>query len=101
MSSAASDRDSMPGGARIWGCRALTAFALIWTVMVSLVVAGALLPHIRGVSPIATLLESFFSLHIVIAAVVGLALALAARRLGEGASPSKWPHSRSSPPWAR
>jgi acetyl esterase/lipase len=57
---------------------------LIWTTLVSLVVIGALLPQIPPVGPIGTFIESFFSLHIVIAAVIVLVLALVARGLGAG-----------------
>jgi acetyl esterase/lipase len=84
MNPAATDRHSAPGSARISGRRALTFFALIWTALVSLVVIGALLPHIPAVGAIGTFVESFFSLHIVIAGGIGLVLALVARRLGTG-----------------
>ena len=57
---------------------------MVWTAVVAVVVVGVLLPQSPAVGPVATFVESFFSLQIVIAALVGLALALVAWRLGAG-----------------
>jgi acetyl esterase/lipase len=48
--------------------------------MIFLVVAGAQFPRLPVLGVIGTSLESFFSLHLLLAALVGLALALLARR---------------------
>jgi acetyl esterase/lipase len=69
---------------RVWARCVLTGSAVIWTVGVSLVVVGALLPQIPPIGPLGTIVESFFSLHIVIAGVMGFVLALVARRLLAG-----------------
>lgn len=84
MSANIPTRKSEQSDARIWGRRALIGLALIWTAVISIVVAGTLLPQIPLVSGIATLVESFFSLQVAIAGVVGFVLALVARRLGAG-----------------
>lgn len=70
---------SHKGAARI-----LSRAAAIWTVLVFLIVAGALLPRLPVLGAFATLFESFFSVHIVIAGLIGLLLALAARHYGAG-----------------
>jgi acetyl esterase/lipase len=84
MSPTVADRKSAPGSARIWGRRAALGLAMFWTALTALVVACVLLPQIPGVSPIATLLESFFSLHIAIAGVVGFIFAVCALQFGAG-----------------
>jgi acetyl esterase len=68
----------------VWGRRIVTLAAVIWMGGIFLIVAGVLLPGIPVLGTIGTLLESFLSLHIVILAIIGLFLALAARRLGGG-----------------
>jgi len=62
----------------------LSRSAAIWTVIVFLIVAGALLPRLPVLGAFATLLESFFSVHILFAGFIGLLLALAARHYGAG-----------------
>ena len=59
---------------------ALTVAALLISVPVLFSVVGALFPRLPLVGVIGTLLESFFSLHLVLAALAGLALAFVARR---------------------
>jgi acetyl esterase/lipase len=54
--------------------------AVVVTALVFLSVAGALFPRLPVLGAIGTFLESFFSLHLVLAALAGLALALLARR---------------------
>jgi hypothetical protein len=73
--------NSNPPFANLWARRLLTLFAAIWNTAVLLIVAGVLFPQIPRVGTIGTLLESWFSLHIVIAGIIGFLLALGARRL--------------------
>jgi ABC-type transport system involved in multi-copper enzyme maturation permease subunit len=60
--------------------RLFTLATIIWTLIVFLIVAGALFPRLPVLGVIGTVVESFFSLHLVLAALAGLALALLARR---------------------
>jgi hypothetical protein len=69
-----------PGGPRNVGRGLLTVVAVIWTVIVFLIVTGALFPRLLVLGVIGTLLELFFSLHLVLVGLAGLALALLARR---------------------
>lgn len=64
--------------------RILSGVAAIWTGIVFLIIAGVLLPRLPVLGAFATLFESFFSVHILIAGIIGLSLALAARRYGAG-----------------
>jgi acetyl esterase/lipase len=65
-----------------WTPRQLMGLATLVTVLVFVNIVGALFPTIPGVGVLGTLLESFVSLHIVIAGVFGILLALAARKAG-------------------
>jgi acetyl esterase len=58
----------------------LTLIAAVWSGAILLIVLGALLPRLPLVGVIGTLLESFFSLHLLLTALFALALALLARR---------------------
>jgi acetyl esterase/lipase len=62
----------------------LAALAALWTAGTVAIVVGALFPEAPKIGTIGTLLESFFSLHIVIVAVLGLGLALLAQRVRGG-----------------
>jgi acetyl esterase len=64
--------------------RILSGVAATWTVIVFLIVAGVLLPRLPVLGAFATLFESFFSVHIAIAAIIGLLLALSGRHYGAG-----------------
>ena len=67
--------------ASVWKLATLLAnVALLINVTLFLFVAGALFPQLPLVGVIGTLLESFFSMHLVLAALAGLALAFVARR---------------------
>jgi acetyl esterase/lipase len=59
-------------------------FADIWTALVFVIVIGVLVPRIPLLGTVGTLLESYFSLHIAIAALIGALLALLTRRLDRG-----------------
>src|SRR5271156_1959395 len=58
----------------------LSAAAVAWNGAVLLAVFGALFPRLPLLGVVGTVLESFFSLHLVLAAIAGLLLALLARR---------------------
>lgn len=68
--------------ANLWARRLLTPFAGIWTAAVFAIVAGALFPRIPLVGTLGTLLESWCSLHLAIAGMIGFFLALLAQRAG-------------------
>jgi acetyl esterase/lipase len=68
----------------VWGRHLLTVTAAAWTGIVILMVAGALVPRFPIFGALGTVFESIFSLHLVIAALVGLVLALMASRFGAG-----------------
>jgi acetyl esterase len=54
----------------------LSVTAVVWNVAVLLIIVGALFPRLLLLGVIGTVLESFFSLHLVLAALAGLLLAL-------------------------
>jgi acetyl esterase/lipase len=60
----------------------LTRAAVAWNAAILLITLGALLPRLPVLGVVGTLLESFFSLHLVLAATAGVLLALLARREG-------------------
>jgi acetyl esterase/lipase len=64
--------------------RLLSIGAMIWTAILFLIVAGALFPGLPVLGVVGTVFESVFSLHLVIAGVVGLVLALLVWRMGGG-----------------
>jgi acetyl esterase/lipase len=72
-----------PDAAGVWP-RLFTVAAVIWTAIVFLIVAGALFPRVPILGVIGTVFESVFSLHLVIAGIAAIALALAAGRFGGG-----------------
>lgn len=58
----------------------LGAVAVAWNAAILLIVLGALFPHLPLLGVIGTLLESFFTLHLVLAGAMGIVVALLARR---------------------
>ena len=70
------------GAARTWGRRVVTVAAAGVTLLVFAIVAGTLFPSLGWVGAFGTMLESFFSLHIFLLGVIGIALALWALRMG-------------------
>jgi hypothetical protein len=82
MKSASWTAERRPSRERAWARRLVTLLAAIVTLVTFLIVVGVHFPTIPWVGAIGTLVESFSSLHVVIAAVLGLLLALWARRLG-------------------
>jgi acetyl esterase len=58
----------------------LTLIAAVWSGAIFLIILGALLPRVPLIGVIGTLLESFFSLHLLLTALIVLVLALLARR---------------------
>jgi acetyl esterase/lipase len=58
----------------------VTIIAAICSGAVFLIALGVLFPHLPVLGVVGTLLETFFSLHLLLVALVALALALAARR---------------------
>jgi acetyl esterase/lipase len=75
--------DAEPSAPR-WQRWLATALAAVVTLLVFAIVLGALFPSIGWVGAFGTVLESFFSLHIFLAGVIAIALALWALRLNEG-----------------
>jgi acetyl esterase/lipase len=67
---------------RRWWRRIVTVVAALKTLFVFAIVAGVLFPSIPLLGAIGTLIESFFSLHILLAGLVCIALAMWARQLG-------------------
>ncbi len=65
-----------------WQRRLVTALAAVMTLLVFAIVLGVLCPFIPWLSAFATVLESFFSLHIFLLGAIGIALSLWALRLG-------------------
>ncbi len=65
-----------------WQRRLVTALAAGVTLLVFAIVLGVLCPFVPWLSAFATVLESFFSLHIFLLGAIGIALALWALRLG-------------------
>ncbi len=82
MESTSWTAEARPSRGRAWARRLVTLLAAIVTLLSFLIVVGVLFPTIPWVGPIGTIVESFFSLHVVFAGLVGLLLALWARRLG-------------------
>jgi acetyl esterase/lipase len=74
--------DSERRFSKLWAPRLLTVFAAFWTAVVFAIVFSALFPRIPRGGTVGTLLESYLTLHIVIAGALGFFLALWARRLG-------------------
>ena len=70
------------GAARTWGRRLVTLLAWLVTLPVGVIVVGALFPPFRLIAVIGCLFESFFTVHIFLAGLVGVALADWALRLG-------------------
>jgi acetyl esterase len=66
----------------MWMRQVLTVVAAAWTSGVFLIVAGALLPRLPLLGTVGTLCETSLSLHITLAGIVGLLLAVAAWWLG-------------------
>lgn len=62
--------------------RLVSALAILCGLLVFPIALGIVLPGIPQLGAIATLCESFFSLHLLLLALIGLTLALDARRLG-------------------
>jgi acetyl esterase len=56
----------------------LSAAAVAWNISLLLIVLGAIFPRLPFLGVFGTLLESFFSLHLVLAGIVGIFLALVA-----------------------
>lgn len=69
---------------RRWGRRSLTVLTVLWVFIVAVVVLGTVVPTIPLVGAIGTLITSFVTAHIVVAALVGLLLSGAVIRLGGG-----------------
>ena len=70
------------GFARTWARRLVTSLAAGVTLFVGVIVVGALVPPTRLIAVIGSVFVSFFTLHVVLAGLTGVALALLARRLG-------------------
>jgi acetyl esterase len=62
----------------------VTVAAALFAAPLLLLVTGALFPRLLLIGVIGTLVESFFSLHLILAALVGLVLALLDRRRAPG-----------------
>lgn len=67
---------------RTWGRRLVTVLAAVVTLLVLVIVAGALFAPTRLIAVVGSVFVSFFTLHVVLAGLAGVALALQARRLG-------------------
>jgi acetyl esterase/lipase len=72
------------GSGRTWGRRLVTLLAVVVTLPVVVIVVGALFPPVRLIAVIGCLFESFFAMHVFLAGLAGIALAVWARRLGGG-----------------
>jgi acetyl esterase/lipase len=70
------------GSGRKWGRRLLTFAAAALTLLLVVIVAGVFIPSTNLVSVIGTVFESFFTVHIFLAGLAAIALALWARSLG-------------------
>jgi acetyl esterase len=68
--------------ARRWARRVVTLLASVTTLLVFVIVLGAIVQSLGWVSVIGTLVESFFTLHIFLAGLVAIGLAFAALSLG-------------------
>ena len=67
---------------RTWGRRLVTVLAAVVTLLVVVIVVGTLFAPTRLIAAIGSVFTSFFTLHVVLAGLAGIALALQARRLG-------------------
>lgn len=67
---------------RKWGRRAVTVLTWVVTLFVVVIVVGALVPPFRLIAVIGTIFESFFTVHVFVAGLVAILLALWARHLG-------------------
>jgi acetyl esterase/lipase len=67
---------------RTRGRRFVTFLAVIVTLPVAVIVVGALFPPVRLIAMIGCVFESFFTAHVFLAGLAGIALALWAKRLG-------------------
>jgi acetyl esterase len=76
------DRISTDGAGRRWGRGLVTLVAAILTFLTLMVAVGALFPRRGLLATIGTLAESFFALHVLLAGLVAIGLAMWARRLG-------------------
>jgi acetyl esterase/lipase len=72
------------GFGRTRGRRLATVLAVVVTLPVVVIVVGALFPPVRLIAMIGCLFESFFTTHVFLAGLAGIALALWAKRLGAG-----------------
>jgi len=80
--SAGASGGAAAGSERKWGRRLLTFAAAALTLLLVVIVAGVFIPSTNLVSVIGTVFESFFTVHIFLAGLVAIALALWARSLG-------------------
>jgi hypothetical protein len=80
--SAAAGGKATNGSGREWVRRLLTLLAALVTLFVVVIVLGALFPPTRLIAVIGTVAESLFTLHVILAGLVGVALSLWALRLG-------------------
>jgi acetyl esterase/lipase len=76
------NRSASGGFGRTWGRRLVTMVAAVVTLLVAVIVVGALFPPARLIAVIGSVFVSFFTLHVVLAGLIGVTLALLARRLG-------------------
>ncbi len=74
--------DEAEGSARRWGRRLVTSLAAVVTLLVFAIVLGTLFPSLGFVSGFGTLLDSLFSLHVLLAGLIAIVLALWALRMG-------------------
>jgi acetyl esterase/lipase len=70
------------GSGRKRGRRLVTMLAWVFTLLVAAIVVGALFPPFKLIAVIGTIFASFFTVHVFLAGLVGIALAAWARRLG-------------------
>ena len=73
---------SAGGSERSLGRRLVTFLAWVVTLLVAVIVVGALFPPFRLIAVIGTVFESFFTVHVFIGGWVAILLALWAKRLG-------------------
>jgi acetyl esterase/lipase len=79
---AESAADARESAGRTWGRRVVTFFAAVLTLLVAVIVVGVFIPSTNFVSVIGTIFISFFTLHVFLAGLVAILLALWARSLG-------------------
>jgi hypothetical protein len=88
MNSQDADKPSGNSGAggfgRTWVRRLVTLLAAVVTLPIVVIVVGALFPPVRLIAVIGCVFESFFTTHVFLAGLAGIALAVWARRLGGG-----------------